>query len=739
MSASVGYATLEVIPSAKGFGKALSGQINGEAGTAGKSAGGALGKGLMVGLGALAVGIGSVLGGALAVGKVAEFTMQASDLNETISKSNAIFGSASGAMLDWSSTAATSLGLTQAQALAASAGFGDMFSQLGFASDTAASMSQQVVQLSADLGSFNNLETADVTDRMSAAFRGEYDSLQALIPNINAARVEQEAMAMTGKSNASALTAQEKAAAVLAIVQKDGAAAAGDFAKTSIGLANGLKILGANTEQATTAIGNAFMPMGAATVAILNEVMSPLSAATGAMTVFGQTAMDAFSASYAETGSLDTAIAAMSESIMAQLPGLATTITTALQQVITLVQAAIPVITQQVIPALLATIQMLLPPLLEAIIAAVPLLLQAASTLFTALVNALAIAGPPLITAIVTLIGGLAEILILNMPALLQAGLLMFMALIQAVGEILPPLIEALAAMLPSLVETIAAMLPDLLAAGLEALMGLVMAVAENLPNILEALVSMVPVLVQTIIGFLPDFLKAMLNALVALVTAVAQSLPLVIRALTDMIPGLVTTLIDMGPELLPAFFEALTSLITALIDIAPDVLSAVWDLITALIEEFSNVDLLQVGKDIIRGLISGITSMGGELVSSIKRTVTDKLPAFVKDALGIHSPSRVFMALGGYTAEGMALGISRGASAVQRAADGLVPDAPKVSAFSSPDVDLSARIGGGSSGSPEVLVLVDQDGALIGRMQVEAGRVQTGAVTPLHHGRPEW
>jgi hypothetical protein len=31
--------------------------------------------------------------------------------------------------------------------------------------------------MSADLGSFNNTPTADIADMISAAFRGEYDSL----------------------------------------------------------------------------------------------------------------------------------------------------------------------------------------------------------------------------------------------------------------------------------------------------------------------------------------------------------------------------------------------------------------------------------------------------------------------------------------------------------------------------------------------------------------------------------
>lgn len=199
----------------------------------------------------------------------------ASDLNETLSKSATLFGDHAGAIEAFGNNAARNVGLSKEAAIAAAAGFGDMFMQLGFATDAAAAMSQQVVIAAADLGSFSNLETADVADRISAAFRGEYDSLQAVIPNINAARVESEALAMTGKTVASELTAQEKAAAVLAIVQKDGARAMGDFARTSDGAANQQKILTAQMEDQQAKLGGLLLPAWTGFLGVLNDEVVP--------------------------------------------------------------------------------------------------------------------------------------------------------------------------------------------------------------------------------------------------------------------------------------------------------------------------------------------------------------------------------------------------------------------------------------------------------------------------------
>jgi hypothetical protein len=229
----------------KGLGKAQ-GKFKGFLSKIGGGAAGAL-------AGFVAVGaIKDAIGGAVSA---------ASDLNETLNKSQAIFGKQQASMLAWADTASTSVGLSKGAALDAAAGFGDMFTQIGFTGKAAAGMSRDTVQLAADLGSFSNLETADVVDRLSGAFRGEYDSLQLVIPNINAARVEQVALATTGKKTAKELTAQEKAAAVLAIAHKDGARAAGDFAKTSSGLANSQKIMSAEVTNLKADIGAGLLPV----------------------------------------------------------------------------------------------------------------------------------------------------------------------------------------------------------------------------------------------------------------------------------------------------------------------------------------------------------------------------------------------------------------------------------------------------------------------------------------------
>lgn len=214
-----------------------------------------LGEGLSEKLGKL----GAVVAGASVGDWLLDAIGKASDLNETVSKSQAIFEGQANSVRQWSQGAAQSMGLSSQAALDAATSFGDMFRQLGDSGPAAAQTSQQVVQLAADLGSFNNLETGDVIDRLSASFRGEFDSLQAIIPNINAARVEQEALTATGKKSASALTQQEKAHATLAIVMRDSSRAQGDFEKTAGGAANTAKRNAAAMDDLKAKVGSGLL------------------------------------------------------------------------------------------------------------------------------------------------------------------------------------------------------------------------------------------------------------------------------------------------------------------------------------------------------------------------------------------------------------------------------------------------------------------------------------------------
>ena len=84
---------------------------------------------------------------------------------------------------------------------------------------------------------------------------------------------------------------------------------------------------------------------------------------------------------------------------------------------------------------------------------------------------------------------------------------------------------------------------------------------------------------------------------------------------------------------------------------------------------------MLQIGKDIVMGLINGIKS-GASGVASAIGSMASSAVAKAKSVLDIRSPSRVMKKVGEQTAEGMAVGIKKGAQAVKTEAQRMAEQA---------------------------------------------------------------
>lgn len=88
-------------------------------------------------------------------------------------------------------------------------------------------------------------------------------------------------------------------------------------------------------------------------------------------------------------------------------------------------------------------------------------------------------------------------------------------------------------------------------------------------------------------------------------------------------------------------------------------------------VNKVKSIDLYQVGKDLIQGLINGIEGMASNVVGAIKGVVSGAVNA-AKKALGINSPSKVFTQFGKWTGEGLAIGIDSESNRVTKASKGL-------------------------------------------------------------------
>lgn len=115
----------------------------------------------------------------------------------------------------------------------------------------------------------------------------------------------------------------------------------------------------------------------------------------------------------------------------------------------------------------------------------------------------------------------------------------------------------------------------------------------------------------------------------------------------------------------------------------------------------------VQFGGDILRGLASGITGALGSVKDAVVGAGESAIGWF-KEKLGIHSPSRVFAELGGYTMAGLEQGIQTGQknpfAALDQTAQGVVQKGKEISAanpFAALDSVAKAAPKAASAGNP--------------------------------------
>lgn len=237
----------------------------------------------------MVMGVGfAVAGMAIEAGKAliqfgADSVGAASDLQETLSKSEVLFGDNAKSVQAWADNAALAFGQSKQQALDAAATFATFGKAAGLTGQDLESFATDFVGLSSDLASFNNTSPEQAIQAIGAALRGESEPLRAYGVLLDDASMRQKALELGIISTTKdALTPQQKVLAAQALIYEQTSAAQGDFARTSEGLANQQRILDAQMENLKATMGQALLPVVLALVSTFNQlvqqVLPPLTA-----------------------------------------------------------------------------------------------------------------------------------------------------------------------------------------------------------------------------------------------------------------------------------------------------------------------------------------------------------------------------------------------------------------------------------------------------------------------------
>ena len=292
--------------------------------------------------------------------------------------------------------------------------------------------------------------------------------------------------------------------------------------------------------------------------------------------------------------------------------------------------------------------------LIEGIQKNAPAMMTAAVDLISSFVRWIGAQLPSLIPEGLNMIVTLADAIIDNIPTIAQAGISVIKGLAEGIISSIPTIITEAPRIINEFSNAIYSALGQLLQAGWEIIKSLGQGIWENKGLLLENAGAILEAIINVF------SLSSMLNLGKNLIKSLGTGIK---GAKTSA----VNTLKSVGDRMLNAFKNGIywsdggVFSVNALkngVSAAKTALSrAVKAVGTNALNAFKGIDWRNLGVNVITGIINGIKSAAGKLLSSMKDLAKNALNA-AKDALGIHSPSRVFQDQVGKM---MALGVGVG------------------------------------------------------------------------------
>lgn len=247
--------------------------------------------------------MGKTLAGIASVGAIVAFTKKtidaASNLQEAENKLNAVFGSKGQALVnDFATRYRDELGMSLLETKNFIADAGNLFTGFGMGEDSARKFSTEVLKLTNDLASFNNLSTEDAQRRMMSALMGESEAAKGLGASILEAQMKVAAADMGLGKYSNTMDELTKIQIRFHAIQMQSGKAVGDSQRSLKSFVAQKRIMFTAIERVSLLIGDKLLPAITAVVSAIGtfinaiadniDVITALAYAAGAAgTAFG--------------------------------------------------------------------------------------------------------------------------------------------------------------------------------------------------------------------------------------------------------------------------------------------------------------------------------------------------------------------------------------------------------------------------------------------------------------------
>lgn len=327
--------------------------------------------------------------------------------------------------------------------------------------------------------------------------------------------------------------------------------------------------------------------------------------------------------------------------LVTALPVLVEGFTVIITQVVMIITTLLPTILEcgiQILQAIVDGVLTLLPVLLETALMLItsfiqilsenmPVILEAGIQILMTLIEGITQTLPQFIECAIQLIQTIVQTVTELLPEILNTGIEILLALIDGIVQILPQLIDTIITLVNTVVELIIENLPLIVESGVEILLALIDGIVNMLPQLIECAINLVLKIVDTLIKNLPEIIEAGVKLLLALIEGIFKIIPQLITSVIKLVSTIVETVIKNLPKIISAGGELLKALIKGIVQLATSLGSAIKnDIIPQITQTLKSLDLSQIGKDIINGLISGIKSMASSVLEAIASLIPSKI-----------------------------------------------------------------------------------------------------------------
>ena len=250
-------------------------------------------------------------------------------------------------------------------------------------------------------------------------------------------------------------------------------------------------------------------------------------------------------------------------------------------------------------------------------------LADAAAQTLTVFIDGLFSLVPQVLLAGIDIITQLASSITSQLPTLINNGTQAITNFVAGIIQRLPTIISTALTLVQTLVNSLGANAPMLISAAIQLIGSLVTGILSMLPQLMQMGIQLILSLAQGLISNLPLILQMGVQIIISLVSGITQMRPMIIQGGIQLIISLIQGIIANLGNIAQAAVQIIITLATGLISAIPQLIAAIPQLVGAIIDTILSTNWLDVGIQIIKGLIDGILSTGKSLWSAIKSLFT--------------------------------------------------------------------------------------------------------------------